>query len=112
PAARVAFTGRTGLASAGQSGAPFGLGIVAVNSVLLHTGKVLMFSGSFTSTGIERVWDPVTGTITLVPNPFSNLFCAGQAQLPDGRVMVVGGFDSGSLGASNASIFDPVAETW
>ncbi|PYQ77748.1 MAG: hypothetical protein DMG01_13865 [Acidobacteria bacterium] len=109
---RVAVTVSNGLASTGQWSAPFDLGIVAVNSVLLHTGKVLMFSGSYTSTGVERVWDPVTGTITLVPNPFSNLFCAGQAQLPDGRVMVVGGFDSGSLGASNASIFDPVAEIW
>jgi hypothetical protein len=108
----VAVTVGNGLASTGQWSAPFELGIVAVNSVLLHTGKVLMFSGSFTTTGIERVWDPATGAITLVPNPFSNLFCSGQAQLPDGRVMVVGGFDSGSLGAANASIFDPVAETW
>jgi hypothetical protein len=108
----VAVTVSNGLASTGQWSAPFDLGIVAVNSVLLHTGKVLMFSGSFASTGVERVWDPVTGAITLVPNPFSNLFCSGQAQLPDGRVMVVGGFDSASLGAVNASIFDPVAQTW
>src|SRR5205807_670723 len=65
---RVAVTVSNGLASTGQWSAPFDLGIVAVNSVLLHTGKVLMFSGSYTSTGVERVWDPVTGTITLVPN--------------------------------------------
>jgi len=108
----VTVTVANGLASTGQWSAPFDLGIVAVNSVLLHTGKVLMFSGSFASTFVERVWDPVTGAITLVPNPFSNLFCSGQAQLPDGRVMVVGGFDSASLGAPNASIFDPVSETW
>jgi hypothetical protein len=46
----------------------------------------------------------------LVPNPYYNLFCAGQAQLPDGRILVVGGYDS--IGAANANIFDPVTQTW
>jgi hypothetical protein len=110
--APVTVTVSNGLAATGQWSAPFDLGIVAVNAVLLHTGKVLMFSGSYVSSWIERVWDPHTGAITLVPNPNSNLFCSGNAQLPDGRILVVGGFDSNSLGAPNANIFDPVTETW
>jgi hypothetical protein len=102
----------TNAATVGEWGAPFDLGIVAVNSVLLHTGKVLMYSGSFTSSGVERVWDPATGSVTLVPNPFYNLFCSGHSQLADGRILVVGGYDSDSLGAPNANIFDPVSLSW
>ena len=48
----------------GQWSAPFELGIVAVNMVLMHTGKVLIFSGSFATSGIERVWDPMHNAIT------------------------------------------------
>jgi concanavalin A-like lectin/glucanase superfamily protein/galactose oxidase-like protein/Big-like domain-containing protein/Kelch motif protein len=96
----------------GQWSAPFDLGLVAVNAVLMHTGKVLLFSGSYVSSWVERVWDPATGSLTLVPNPYSNLFCAGQAQLPDGRILVVGGYDPPSLGAANANIFDPKTQSW
>jgi hypothetical protein len=96
----------------GQWGASFDVGIVAVNTVLLRTGKVLMFSGSYVVSDTERIWDPATGAITLVPNPYYNLFCAGQAQLPDGRILVAGGFDPNSLGAPNANIFDPVSLQW
>ena len=98
--------------SIGQWSAPFDLGIVAVNAVMLRTGKVLLFAGSYVSSYVERVWDPATGALTLVPNPYYNLFCSGQAQLPDGRILVVGGFDPPSLGAANANIFDPVAQSW
>jgi Concanavalin A-like lectin/glucanases superfamily/Domain of unknown function (DUF1929)/Bacterial Ig domain len=101
-----------GAAVSGQWGTPFDLGIVAVNAVLMHTGKVLMFSGSYAASWVERVWDPVTGGLTLVPNPYYNLFCAGQAQLADGRILVAGGFDTTSLGALNANIFDPVTQSW
>ena len=92
--------------------APFELGIVAVNAVMMYTGKVLLFAGTFAGSWVERVWDPATGAITLVPNPYHNLFCAGQAQLADGRILVVGGFDPPSLGAANANIFDPVTQSW
>jgi hypothetical protein len=96
----------------GQWGAGFDIGTVAVNMVMLRTGKVLMFSGSYAFSAPERVWDPATGAMTLVPNPFYNLFCAGQAQLPDGTILVAGGHDPAGLGAANANIFDSVSETW
>ena len=50
--------------------------------------------------------------ITLVPNPYYNLFCSGHSQLADGRILVVGGYDRRHLGAANANIFDPVTLTW
>ena len=96
----------------GQWGAPFDIGIVAVNMIMMHTSKVLMYSGSFTSSYVERVWDPATGSLTLVPNPFYNLFCAGQSQLADGRILVVGGHDSNGVGIANANIFDPITQSW
>lgn len=96
----------------GHWDAPFETGMVAVNTVLMHTGKVLMFAGSFAVSYPEKVWDPVTGALTEVPNPYYNLFCAGQAQLPDGRILVAGGHDTSSLGAANANIFDPVTQRW
>src|SRR6185436_9418089 len=96
----------------GQWSAPIDVGIVAVNMALMHTGKILMFSGTYASSYVERVFDPVSGSITLTPNPYYNLFCAGQAQLADGRILVVGGYDSSSLGAANSNIFDPATNTW
>ena len=96
----------------GAWAAPTDLGMVVVHMALMHTGKVLMFSGSFTVSYTERVWDPVTGGITLVPNPFYNLFCAGHSQLADGRILVAGGHDASSVGAANANIFDPVTLAW
>src|SRR6185436_333872 len=57
----------SGPAVTGQWGTPFDIGMVAVNTVLMHTGKVLMFSGPFTNSWVERVWDPTTGGMTLVP---------------------------------------------
>jgi len=108
----VNFAAAIASAPSGQWSAPFDLGIVAVNAVLMHTGKVLLYSGSYAGSWVERVWDPVTGTITLTPNPYYNLFCAGQAQLPDGRILVVGGYDPPSLGAANANIFDPATQSW
>ena len=98
--------------SSGLWSSSFDLGLVAVNMVMMHTGKVLMYSGSYTASATERVWDPATGLLTLVPNPYYNLFCSGHSQLADGRILVVGGYDPNTLGAANANIFDPVSLSW
>ena len=108
----VTVSNTTGPAAVGQWSAPFDVGMVAVNMVMMHTGKVLMFAGSYAASWVERVWDPENGSITLVPNPYYNLFCAGHSQLADGRILIVGGYDPGSIGAANANIFDPVSESW
>ncbi|HEY2517640.1 MAG TPA: galactose oxidase-like domain-containing protein, partial [Polyangiaceae bacterium] len=107
---------------------------VAVHSVLLPTGKVLYWP-RYDATGFNIptgpagaetpqawVWDPARpigapGRYTNVPNPNTNLFCAGQSFLPDGRLMVIGGHDrtaggNGDLGAADVNIFDPSTQTW
>ena len=110
----VTVGGSSDASTLGRWDAPFELGIVAVNAVLTHTGSVLMFSGDYVSSFAEKVWDPVTGIIRDVPLNRTNLFCAGQAQLADGRILVIGGHDKagGILGDAESNIFDPVTQTW
>ena len=64
--------------------------IVAVHSVLLHTGKFLQWDGWQTPEPTE-VYDPAAQTFSTINAP-SSIFCSGNVQLPDGRVMIVGGY--------------------
>jgi plastocyanin len=85
--------------------------IFVVHAAVLHTGKVLLFSGG-AEAGYpleSRVWDPATFTMT-TQNFGVDLFCSGHAFLADGRVCVMGGAPGGVVRQTN--IFDPIAETW
>lgn len=64
---------------------------VSIHAALTNTGKVLTWEGDFTQGGQQYLLDPVTGSYIQVPNAAADLFCAGQAVLPDGRVLVIGG---------------------
>ncbi len=83
----------------------------AIHSTLLPTGKVLSwgFGGRNTS-----LWDPVDGEFTAVPRPAVDIFCAGHAWLPDGRLLVVGGTlpGGGRDGEPVADIYDPFTNIW
>jgi plastocyanin len=85
--------------------------IFVVHAAVLHTGKVLLWSGTAeVGDPLEsRVWDPVAGTMT-TQTYTQDLFCSGHAFLTDGRLCVAGGAPSGVLRSTH--IFDPVAETW
>ncbi len=111
----------------------------AIHAIVLPTGKVLFISHPRYPTETEsqggnaHVWDPATNTFTAVPPPVvhwptgndrpANLWCAGQVQLADGRVLVVGGnlayATNAGVGAGNGfkggkwvMTFDPWTETW
>lgn len=88
---------------------------VAVDLILLHTGKAIFWAGDFSSApNYGELWDPATNLITPAPNPFSNIFCSAHVHLPNGRVLVAGGHDkqNGILGLAKANTFDPVTESW
>jgi hypothetical protein len=87
--------------------------IVTVHSVLMHNGKLLQWDGWETPEPTD-IYDPAAQTFTTVNAPSSN-FCSGNVQLPDGRVMTVGGYGTtttGNLGIVDTNIFDPVTQTW
>ena len=94
---------------------------LAVHFALLHTGKVLIFSGSGnypprhdTHTYGSVLWDYDEGTFTSVPISY-DVFCAGQATLPSGSLLAAGGtknYDNPWEGAPEAALFSPAAENW
>ena len=83
--------------------------IVQIHLNLLVSGKVLSWGGANGTP--TYLWDPATGLFTAVPAP-SELFCAGQSFLPDGRLLVAGGHISNDRGLPNANLFDPATGTW
>jgi fibronectin type 3 domain-containing protein len=97
----------------GQWGPLIPLPAVAIHSALLPNGNVLLFQGDFSTGGQQYVLDPQTGTTTHVPNAAADLFCAGQAVLADGRVLIVGGTSTdGGLGIKDITAFNWQIGTW
>jgi hypothetical protein len=101
-------------AGVGQWGSTSNWPLVAVHSTLMPNGKVLMWDGWQTPTPTQ-VWDPANNTFQQITTG-SGLFCAGQVQLPDGRIFVAGGHDQGTgfteTGIKDANIFNPATNTW
>jgi Domain of unknown function (DUF1929) len=99
----------------------------AVHAALLRTGKVLLIAGSgndptqFAAGSFKTaIYDPSTDTLrSNIATPY-DMFCAGHAFLPDGRLLVVGGTtaygDTANgipyKGDKRVRIFDPVTETY
>jgi hypothetical protein len=105
-----------------------------VHAALLHTGKVLLFGGSCNNRKYEgnprqtELWDPETGAISPIPQDLGgDIFCAGHAFLPDGRLLVAGGTLRYDIrrnlfgrdiplppftGIHHTYLFDPVQERW
>src|SRR5262245_38584553 len=81
--------------------------IVAIHTMLLPTGKVLAINRIQN----PQIWDPGSNQFMPVPAP-ANLFCAGHALLPDGRVFLAGGHIDDGKGLPNVTTFSPVTEQW
>ena len=93
------------------------MSINPVHVTLMHTGKVLVVSGSgnvATETNYQgAVWDPQTDTLVTQPLLW-DMFCNGMVVLPDGRPFVIGGnlqYDP-FHGYRKTSAFDPATETF
>ncbi len=88
-------------------------GLQGKHMSVLPSGKVIVWSNGASA----RVWDPSAGTngafTANTPAVFGDLHCAGNAQLADGRVVVLGGQNGGThIGTSVTALFDSTTETW
>ena len=103
---------------------PFSGQVRAMHAVLLYNGKVLLVAGSGNDisefnagTFKTAVYNPANGTVTQIPTP-ADLFCSGHVQLPDGKVLVLGGNASyptathGYEGLQTSYIFNPVTDRY
>src|SRR5436190_7224553 len=85
----------------------------AIHAHLLPTGKVLWWNGGNTADMIHPTfWDPATNASTAATNPAANIFCAGEAFLPDGRLLVSGGHITDYVGLPDAYLYKPFTDTW
>ncbi len=113
---------RVAVASAlvGAWSAPFDLGVIPIHSVLLATGKVLLFYYPSAAVGSEaRLWDPATGNMTGITNVSlsrpRDIFCSAHTHLADGRLFISAGHeykDPGETPTSENDFFDPAAGTF
>src|SRR6266446_5203952 len=94
--------------------------VLAVHAALLRTGKVLFFAGSGNDPDKlaahdmrSIVWDYERGGFHRPTTP-SDVFCAGQAFLPDGKLLVAGGTEQYDPfhGLKSSWLFDPILEEW
>jgi hypothetical protein len=103
---------------------PFSSPVRAMHAVVLYNGNVLLAAGSgnnpdaFTAGSFtSAVYQPKTGTFVNLPTP-ADLFCSGHVQLPDGRVLIMGGnkayptATAGYEGLKNSYVFDPSTNSY
>jgi galactose oxidase len=112
----------------GEWTTPFEIGVVGIHSVLLPSGKVLLFEKPSGAVGVGSsavVWDPVTGFQSgpppsatwdnaNVPDPL-DLFCAAQSMTSEGRLIVVGGHKYGAVnevGTPETTLFNTGSSRW
>jgi len=91
---------------------PATMPINPVHVALLHTGKILVVSGSGNVANNLNyqagLWDPATNSITTQPVSW-DMFCNAMVVLPDGRPFIAGGtlqYDP-FYGETSASVYDP-----
>jgi hypothetical protein len=114
PASAASNSVTPGTSPGGQWSSLMNWPLVGVHSILLNTGKLLEWDG-WQQPQPTSVWDPVSQTFPTTLNAPGSIFCAGNAHLPDGRIISAGGdgvFTTGQLGLATTAIFDPATSTW
>ncbi|HEX9824306.1 MAG TPA: kelch repeat-containing protein, partial [Actinomycetota bacterium] len=87
----------------------------AHTATLLGDGTVLI-AGGFTGSGAlsaAELFDPATGTFTMLPPMTSGRYLHTATLLPNGTVLIAGGLPAIGAPASNtAELFDPASGTF
>src|SRR6267142_3953646 len=96
---------------------PTSMPINPVHVAMLHTGKVLVVSGSGNVAGNTNfqagIFDPASGVMTTQPVSW-DMFCNGMVVLPDGRPLIVGGtlqYDP-FHGETRVAVYDPATNSF
>ncbi len=85
---------------------------VAIHSVLLPSGDVLIWKGLDGTPTVSEVWNPATDQFT-TDSVTSDLFCSAHSLLADGKVFVAGGWTGGPPhGPATTRIYDPFFSLW
>ena len=86
----------------------------AVTLTYNNNGKVLILGGydGTTPYASAELFDPVTGTFTATGSMASVRYRTTAIELLNGKVLVVGGFSTGSNIVTTAELYDPVAGTF
>ena len=84
---------------------------VAAHAHVLPTGKVI-WSPQYASGDHPYFWDPSTNTNSATVQAGANVFCAGHAFLPDGQLLVAGGYAGNYVGIANAYRYNPFTNSW
>ncbi len=98
----------------GQWGALQTFPMVAISSILMDNGNFVFWDG-WQQPEPTEVWNPAAPQTFTTINAPDSVFCDGAAQLPDGRIIVIGGYgglSTGQIGIVDTNIFDPATNTW
>ncbi len=87
------------------------------NATLLADGKVLLSGGQDNNGGdglaSAELYDPATQTFSAIAAAMTSPRGGhGAALLPDGKVLLVGGFNNSSVSLNSAELFDPATQTF
>ncbi|MGH7993466.1 MAG: Kelch repeat-containing protein, partial [Limisphaerales bacterium] len=82
-------------------------------AALLPNGLALAAGGDTNNPSTSELYDPATRTWTITTNPMiTNCFLSTATLLPNGQVLVAGGFGPDGPAISSAELFDPATQTW
>jgi hypothetical protein len=114
PASAPSAAVTPGAQAGGQWSSLSTLPIVAISNSLLYNGNVVAWDG-WQQPQPSVVWNPSSPSTFTTVNAPDSVFCDGGAALPDGRLLVVGGYgglSTGQLGIVDTTIFDPATNSW